>query len=57
VQRKKSDPPPETISLDRNFLHAAQLEFPHPRTGQPLHLEAPLPAELLGFLERLKQKA
>jgi 23S rRNA pseudouridine1911/1915/1917 synthase len=57
VQRKKSDPLPETISLDRNFLHAAQLEFPHPRTGQPLHLEAPLPAELLGFLERLKQKA
>ena len=52
--RKKSDPPAETISLDRNFLHAAELEFAHPRTGKPLGLEAPLPGELQAFLEKLK---
>jgi 23S rRNA pseudouridine1911/1915/1917 synthase len=52
--RKKSDPPAETMALDRNFLHAAELEFTHPRTGNPLDLRAPLPTELLAFVERLK---
>ena len=54
ARRKKSDPEPETIALDRNFLHAAELEFAHPRTGQPLHLKAPLPEELNAFLAKLK---
>lgn len=44
---------PERLRLGRNFLHAAQLEFPHPKTGKLLQLEAPLPAELVGFLEQL----
>lgn len=52
-RRKKSDPEPETISLDRNFLHAAELELAHPRTGKRLHLKAPLPEELTAFLARL----
>ena len=56
VRRKKSDPEPETIALDRNFLHAAQLRFAHPRTGKALDLEAPLPNELTGFLATLKSK-
>jgi 23S rRNA pseudouridine1911/1915/1917 synthase len=45
----------EELSLDRNFLHAAELEFTHPRSGKPLHLRAELPAELREFLERLRQ--
>ena len=53
--RKKSDPPAETISLNRNFLHAAELEFAHPRTGKPLRFEAPLPAELQEFVEIIKR--
>jgi 23S rRNA pseudouridine1911/1915/1917 synthase len=52
--RKKSDPPPETIALDRNFLHAAELAFAHPRTGERLELKAPLPQELEQFLTNLK---
>ncbi len=51
--RKKSGPPPETISLNRNFLHAAELEFPHPISGKHLHLRAPLPNELTGFQQKL----
>jgi len=43
----------ERLRLGRNFLHAARLEFTHPVTGKPLELEAPLPKELEGFLERL----
>jgi 23S rRNA pseudouridine1911/1915/1917 synthase len=54
--RKKSDPPAETLSLERNFLHAAELEFAHPRTGEPLFLKAPLPAELQEFVKRLREK-
>lgn len=54
ARRKKSDPEPETISLDRNFLHAAELEFAHPRTGRPLHMRAPLPEELARFLIKLR---
>jgi 23S rRNA pseudouridine1911/1915/1917 synthase len=44
----------ESLSLERNFLHAAQLEFAHPRTGETLALEAELPEELGGLLEQLR---
>jgi 23S rRNA pseudouridine1911/1915/1917 synthase len=36
--------------FNRNFLHAARLAFSHPRTGHRLELRAPLPAELLDYL-------
>jgi 23S rRNA pseudouridine1911/1915/1917 synthase len=41
------------ISLSRNFLHAAELSFSHPRTGQKLALQAPLPPALQSFLDAL----
>jgi 23S rRNA pseudouridine1911/1915/1917 synthase len=50
--RRKAEP--EKLKLGRNFLHAAQLEFPHPSTGKLLQLEAPLPVELEEFLTRLE---
>lgn len=50
--RKKKEP--ERLKLDRNFLHAAKLEFAQPLTGKPLQLEAPLPEELIAFLRRLE---
>jgi 23S rRNA pseudouridine1911/1915/1917 synthase len=40
-----------SISLPRNFLHAASLELRHPRTGSPLSFSTRLPAELDRFLE------
>ena len=42
------------ISLPRNFLHAAQLELVHPRTGKRIALESPLPAELQTFLATIE---
>ena len=39
----------KTISLPRNFLHAAALEFQHPRTGDPIKLQRDLPEELKNF--------
>jgi len=37
--------------VPRQFLHAAELEFLHPRTGARIHFEAPLPADLLEVAE------
>jgi len=43
-----------SIGLERNFLHAARLEFAHPQTGKALHVEAPLAQELEELLARLR---
>ena len=45
----------EALSLERNFLHAAELEFTHPRSAKKLDLRAALPPELTAFLELLRQ--
>jgi len=50
--RKRAEP--EVLRLGRNFLHAAKLEFEHPLKSKTLQLEAPLPKELVTFLERLE---
>lgn len=44
-------------TLGRNFLHAAKLGFQQPRTGQPVRLTAPLPAELRTYLAKLAAAA
>ena len=41
-------------TLERNFLHAAALQFTHPQSGKALSFSQPLPAELEGFLKRLR---
>jgi 23S rRNA pseudouridine1911/1915/1917 synthase len=44
----------ESVGLERNFLHAAHLEFAHPQTGKALSIHAPLPAELQDFIRWLR---
>jgi 23S rRNA pseudouridine1911/1915/1917 synthase len=44
------------ISLPRNFLHAAQLELTHPRTGAALAFKSPLPTELQEFLSSIEKE-
>jgi 23S rRNA pseudouridine1911/1915/1917 synthase len=39
----------------RYFLHAAQLQFAHPRTGEILKFRSPLPGELVTLLERIRK--
>ena len=43
-----------TLDLDRNFLHAAHLQFTHPRTNEDISVEAPLAKELTDFLQSLR---
>ncbi len=52
---RRIGPPGSTLSLERNFLHAARLAFTHPQTGERIALEAPLPPELETLLETLRQ--
>lgn len=51
----KPGAPEAVLSLGRNFLHAAALEFTHPRTGKKIALERALPAELDQFLMNLQR--
>jgi len=41
--------------LNRHFLHAEQLRFRHPHTGEEMRFAAPLPAELTQFLAALEE--
>jgi 23S rRNA pseudouridine1911/1915/1917 synthase len=56
IASRQKKPPglPGTLSLSRNFLHAAELALAHPRTGGRIELNSPLPAELQEFLGRLE---
>jgi 23S rRNA pseudouridine1911/1915/1917 synthase len=40
------------LELERQFLHAARLAFPHPFTQEPVDVESPLPDDLRAALER-----
>ena len=44
------------IGLGRNFLHATELEFRHPRTGEMVALKSELPDELREFLGKAEAK-
>jgi 23S rRNA pseudouridine1911/1915/1917 synthase len=44
------------IVLKRNFLHAAELEFGHPRTGETVALKSELPQELREFLGKVESQ-
>lgn len=46
-----------TLSLARNFLHAAHLNFTHPKSGKAVEFDAPLPADLDAFLKKLRRAA
>ena len=48
--RATSSPP---LSLSRNFLHSTELQFVHPRTGQPLAFSQGVGTDLEEFLRKL----
>jgi 23S rRNA pseudouridine1911/1915/1917 synthase len=43
----------QATGLDRQFLHASRLAFPHPLNGMRIDVSSPLPPDLAGFLARL----
>lgn len=48
-------PEDQHILLERQALHARRLRFSHPDSGQPLEVEAPLPADIAGLLSELRE--
>ena len=47
---------PDDSGTPRLALHAAELGFQHPVTGQNLHFRTPLPEDLAEFLQRLRKR-
>jgi 23S rRNA-/tRNA-specific pseudouridylate synthase len=43
----------EKYGLKRQFLHAAELEITHPKTGKRVSFEAKMPKDLLSVLDNL----
>ncbi|HEX5136133.1 MAG TPA: RluA family pseudouridine synthase [Planctomycetota bacterium] len=43
------------VEVARLMLHAFRLVFPHPQTGAPVAVEAPLPADLEAAMQRLRE--
>jgi 23S rRNA pseudouridine1911/1915/1917 synthase len=52
--RGKSEETASKLRLARNFLHSAQLELRHPRTGAVMTFARPLPQDLEEFLAELR---
>lgn len=50
----KYSPMKTPFAIDGQALHSQTLEFNHPRTGQRLRFEAPLPADLQKIVTRLR---
>ena len=48
--------PEGDVILDRVALHALKLEIAHPHTGEPLVLEAPLPADIENTLAIMRSR-
>ena len=46
---------PGDLGLERQFLHAARLAFPHPFTGERVEVGSPLPPDLAAALERARR--
>lgn len=46
----------QRLKLKRQFLHAAELAFDHPTTGERMEFSEPLPSSLENILEKLRQK-
>jgi 23S rRNA pseudouridine1911/1915/1917 synthase len=60
ITRKKHLSPgagDDLVLLQRQALHARRLAFAHPATGVAMVVEAPLPADMAGLLEALREAA
>jgi len=46
----------KAIGLNRLFLHASWLQFPHPDTNSQIRIESPLPTDLQNLLQKLENE-
>jgi len=43
------------MAMDRQMLHAWRISFIHPVTGEQMTLEAPLPSDMTGLIDRFRE--
>jgi 23S rRNA pseudouridine1911/1915/1917 synthase len=55
-RKPTGEPLPDTSGAPRLALHAVELGFEHPISGEHLHWMLPLPADLVRFVEGLRAK-
>ena len=48
--------PPTPATAPRQMLHALRLGFPHPRTGETVRAESPIPEDIVAVLDTLRTK-
>jgi 23S rRNA pseudouridine1911/1915/1917 synthase len=56
VKRSTGEVFDDRSGAPRLALHATELGFTHPATGEPMHWDMPLPGDLHKFVERLRGK-
>jgi len=57
IQQFRQEPVADFSAAPRIALHAAELGFVHPVTGENVHFHMPVPPDLQEFLARLRQKS
>ncbi len=55
VGDKDYGPPPPAPTMARQALHAWKLAFTHPKTGEPVEVESPVPADMKAFLAGVRR--
>lgn len=48
--------PKKTVDFNGQVLHAGVLGFDHPRTGEYVEFEAPLPDDMKNLLDKIRNK-
>ncbi len=54
---RRPDAAPAPVEAPRQMLHARVLGFAHPKTGEPVRAEAPIPADFAAVVELLRRRA
>ena len=44
----------QELGFSKFFLHASEISFPHPMTGEKVHIEAPMPKSFKACLKKLR---
>ncbi|HLN93588.1 MAG TPA: pseudouridine synthase, partial [Thermoanaerobaculia bacterium] len=55
VYRRRGAPAP-LVEASRQMLHARQLGFAHPKTGEPVRAVSPIPGDFAAVLEDLRRR-
>ena len=56
ARAEASAPDDDAVILERQALHARKIAFEHPSSGEPMEIEAPMPADMQAVLDVLRDR-